>query len=301
MVLYLGDSYMSIKELLSSYQHKNVYIIDYLWYCYKCYYVNKELCNKQGVKTGHLYGVSNLIQRILTIDKHALILIAVDDGSGNRKKLNEQYKANRKENVFDKELWEHSYKLFNDFPNIYFAKCQGKEADDVMYSVSRIKDYDNKFYIISGDNDLIQALDSTTKIVRKVTFKKLEQVITEDSDYYKTRFQDLPAKKVPIYRAIIGDKSDNLPSVKKRFPRKIAYYYAMNYPYLDPSLFNSRECQYLSEITDSEIFKTNLSIMKLELSDIDILNKTKEKSTLQTIEYLELNTFKKWINDNRIL
>ena len=291
---------MSINELLSKFQGKNVFIIDYLWYCYKCYFVNSNLCNKDGIKTGHLYGVSNLIERIMTNDKDSLIIIAIDDGSSNRKTLNEQYKANRKENVFDKDLWDHSYKLFNDFDNIYFAKCIGKEADDVMYSISRIKDYDNNFFIISGDNDLVQALDSTTKIVRKVTFKGYEQVITEDSEYYRSRFQNLPPNKVPIYRAIIGDKSDNLPSIKKRFPKKIAMYYALNYPYLNPSLFNSKDCQYLSEIDNSPIFKTNLEIMKLNKSDVVLLDKLKDKTSLDTIDYLGLHSFKRWIKQNKI-
>lgn len=290
---------MNINELLKKYEHRNVFIIDYLWYCYKCYFVNNNLSNKDGVKTGHLYGVSNLIERILTNDKDALIIIAIDDGSGNRKTLNEGYKANRKENVFDKDLWEHSYNLFNDFDNIYFAKCENKEADDVMFSVSRIKDYDNNFIIVSGDNDLIQALDSTTKIIRKITFKGYEQVITEDSEYYKSRFENLPPSKIPIYRAIIGDKSDNLPSIRKRFPKKIAMYYALNYPMLDPTIFNSKDAQYLSEINNSDVFKTNLQIMKLDRSDVILLDKKEKGITQKTIDYLGLHSFKRWIRNNK--
>lgn len=290
---------ITIHDLLKKYQNKNVFIIDYLWYCYKCYFVNSELCNDYGIKTGHLYGVSNLIQRILTNDKDALIIIAVDSGSGNRKDLNEGYKANRKENVFDKDLWDHSYNLFNDFDNVYFAKCENKEADDVMFSISRIKDYNNNFIIVSGDNDLMQALDSTTKIVRKITFKGYEQVITEDSDYYKSRFENLPPSKVPIYRAIIGDKSDNLPSIRKRFPKKIAMYYALNYPLLDPTIFNSKEAQYLSEINNSDVFKTNLEIMKLSSSDIVLIEKKDKGKTIETIDYLGLQSFKRWIRNNK--
>lgn len=286
----------SVEQILEKYQGKKVFLIDYLWYCYKCYFVNDHLSNKQGIKTGHLYGVANLVERILTIEPDSLILMAIDDGSQNRKLLNENYKANRAESVFDKNLWEHSYNLFNDFDNVYFAICDNAEADDVMYSVSRIKKYNNEFIIVSGDNDLMQSLDETTKIVRKITFKGFEQVITEGSDYYKNRFGELTPSKIPIYRAIIGDKSDNLPPVRKRFPKRVAMYYAENYPVLDTFQFNAKDAQYLSEIDNSQIFKTNLEIMKLKQLNVEVLDKKPKGQTIETIEFLQLYNFKRWVS-----
>lgn len=287
----------SVDDILSKYQGKKVFLIDYLWYCYKCYFVNDHLSNKEGIKTGHLYGVANLVERILTTEPDSLILMAIDDGSKNRKLLNENYKANRAESVFDKDLWEHSYNLFNDFDNVYFAICENAEADDVMFSTSRIKKYNNEFIIVSGDNDLMQALDDTTKIVRKITFKGFEQVITESSDYYKNRFGNLAPNKIPIYRAIIGDKSDNLPSIRKRFPKKIAMYYAENYPKLDTFQFNAKEAQYLSEIDNSQIFKTNLEIMKLRQLSVSILPKKPKGQTFRTTDRLQLHSFRRWISN----
>lgn len=283
-----------INKLLERYQGKYVFLIDFLWYCYKSYYVHEDFENGNGVKTGHLYGMSNLVQRILTIAPDALIIMCEDYGAKERKELDENYKANRKENIFT-DIWDYAHDLYADFPNIQFAYNEGYEADDMMFSISRIKNYNNHFIIISGDNDLMQALDSTTMIARKVTYKGLQNIITPNSDYYKEKFQDLPPEKIPIYRAIIGDKSDNLKPIKSRFPKKVAYYYAKNYPMLDPSIFDPKEAQYLSFIDESELYKSNLKIMQLTPIDINIQIKNKGRSRW-TMDELELAQFKIWAN-----
>lgn len=281
-----------INKLLERYSNKYVFLIDFLWYCYKSYYVHEDFENNEGVKTGHLYGMSNLVQRILTICPDALIIMCEDYGAKERKELNEDYKANRKENIFI-DIWNQAHDLYSDFPNIQFAYNEGYEADDMMFSISRIKDYNNHFIIISGDNDLMQALDETTMIARKVTYKGLQNIITPNSDYYKDKFQDLSPERIPMYRAIIGDKSDNLKPIKSKFPKKIAYYYAKNYPMLDPSEFNAKEAQYLSSIDESEIFQSNLKIMKLV--PIEILLQIKNKGKTQwMIDELQLHAFKIW-------
>lgn len=281
-----------IYTILERFQNKPVFLIDFLWYCYKSYYVHEDFENGNGLKTGHLYGLANLVQRILTLNPGALILMCEDYGAKERKELNENYKANRKENIFQ-DIWQYAHDLFADFPNVQFAYNEGYEADDMMFSISRIKDYGNYFIIVSGDNDMLQALDETTQICRKITFKGLQNVITPNSDYYKDKFQDLLPSQIPIYRAIIGDKSDNLKPIKSRFPKKVAYYYAKNYPMLDPSIFNAKEATYLSSINESQIFKNNLKIM--QLTPIEIFIQQKERGrTPYMIDELNFNQFKKW-------
>lgn len=283
-----------MKELLEKYSGKKVFLIDFLWYCYKCYFVHQNFENRNGIKTGHLYGLSNLVQRIFTLYPDSLIIMCEDCGAKERKELNEDYKANRAERPFG-DVWNYARSLFNDFDNIQFVYNKGFEADDMIFSISREKDYNNEFIIISGDNDLMQALDDTTKIVKSVTYKGLQNVVTPSSEYYIKKFQDIPPSKIPYYRAIIGDKSDNLKPIMKKFPRKIAYYYVMNYPNLDISQFNTRELTYLSSIDNSEIFGTNLKIMQLHKIDVNLREKSNNKETLQTIEDLQLYAFKSWV------
>lgn len=283
-----------MKKLLEKYKNQKVFLIDFLWYCYKCYFVHQDFTNKEGVKTGHLYGLSNLVQRILTLYPEALIIMCEDCGAKDRKELNEDYKANRSEKPFDDNIWSYARNLFSDFDNIQFAYNKGFEADDMIFSISRIKDFNNEFIIVSGDNDLMQALDDSTKIVKSITYKGFQNIVTPDSEYYIKKFQDIPPYKIPYYRAIIGDKSDNLKPIIKKFPRKIAYYYTMNYPNIDITLFNSKELSYLSAIDSSETYKSNLKIMKLSPIDVFLRDKG-ENRTLDTIDYLQLFNFKRWV------
>lgn len=280
-----------MKEILKEYYGEKVFLIDFLWYCHKCFYVHQDFETSTGIKNGHLYGLANLVQRILTHYPNSLIIMCEDCGSKDRKELNEDYKANRKEKPFE-DIWDYAHDLFSSFSNIQFAYHKGYEADDMMFSISRIKDYNNEFIIVSGDNDLMQALDESTTIVKSITNKGFQNVVTPDSEYYIKRFKDIPPSKIPYYRAIIGDKSDNLKPIMSRFPKKLAYYYTMNYPNLDLEQFNSKELTFLSEIMTSEIFKTNLKIMQLK--PIEIFLRKKYNKTIETINKLELNAFKRW-------
>lgn len=282
-----------MKNLLSKYKNQKIFLVDFLWYCHKCFYVHQDLVSKSGIQTGHLYGLSNLVQRILNLYPDSLIIMCEDCGSKDRKELNENYKANRKEKPFD-DIWDYAHALFSDMDNVQFAYHQGFEADDMMFSISRIKDYNNEFIIISGDNDLMQALDESTIIVKSISNKGFQNIVTPDSEYYIKKFKDIPPNKIPTYRAIIGDRSDNLNPIMARFPKKLAYYYTMNYPNLDLTLFNSKECTYLSEIMKSSVFKTNLEIMQLKPIEVNIRNKSGK--TLEMIKELSLYQFGKWYN-----
>ena len=282
-----------MKNLLSKYKNQKIFLVDFLWYCHKCFYVHQDLVSKSGIQTGHLYGLSNLVQRILNLYPDSLIIMCEDCGSKDRKELNENYKANRKEKPFD-DIWDYAHALFSDMDNVQFAYHRGFEADDMMFSISRIKDYNNEFIIISGDNDLMQALDESTIIVKSISNKGFQNIVTPDSEYYIKKFKDIPPDKIPTYRAIIGDRSDNLNPIMTRFPKKLAYYYTMNYPNLDLTLFNSKECTYLSEIMKSSVFRTNLEIMQLKPIEVNIRNKSGK--TLETIKELSLYQFGKWYN-----
>ena len=115
--------------------------------------------------------------------------------------------------------------IIQSLPNVYRVHNSVVEADDLMFSISRIKQFENKFIIYTLDKDLFQAIDSTTFISNHYSNGHFT-LLDDASDYYKKHFRDLEPSQIPYYRACIGDRSDNLPPIQDRFPKKVAYCFA---------------------------------------------------------------------------
>ena len=183
------------------------------------------------------------------------------------------------------------------------------EADDLIYSISRIKDYNNQFIIYSSDKDMYQSIDSTTKVSNSISRCQL-MLIDEYSDKYIDNFKDLAPYQIPYYRAVLGDASDNLPIIRKRFPSKVAYYFAKNMVHkVDDSIvvdkysiqeeLTETQNSNLLEIYKSPVFMNNLKLMKLEpVADIPLVEKDKShQEVINVISNLELRTYLHWISE----
>lgn len=288
----------TLNNLLEEYSGRQVFLIDNLWYMHKCYSVMEDFQNADGYKTGHLYGMSNLIINITTNYPDALILICEDCGSSDRKQLDEGYKANRTQMFSFHSLYSFERNLFQDVPNVYFCFSEGFEADDVLFSVSRIKNYNNQFIIFSGDNDLLQALDDSTKIVRKIVGKKFAVEINAHDEYYNKNYESLEPNQIPVFRAIIGDKSDNLPSIIYRFPKKVAKVFARNYDSNASdgvSELKEKELNLYNQIPLCDRFHSNLEIMRLKPIGCDIREKNYKYTSIDVAGYLQLFKFRDYL------
>lgn len=301
---------MELCDLLNEYYGKNVILIDLSWILYRSYYAFKDLTTQEGEPTGQWYGLVNTIMRLSNSYPDALILL-VDDGCPvERKELNESYKGNREHGVHFEDKHNTVDLLIQPLPNVYRVYHPYLEADDLLYSISRYKDYQNHFIIHTSDKDLLQAIDSTTTWSNKIEGGLLVEY-NNNSTYYIDNFSDLEPWQLPYYRAVLGDASDNLPIIRPRFPSKVAYYFAKNniYKLQDGSIafkklydtpkedLTERQFECLDEIYKSEQFMNNLAIMRLMLVDeIPIIEKNKDLwDTNKLIDELELNQYSKWL------
>ena len=286
----------TLNSLLEEYRDRKVFLIDNLWYMHKCYSVMQDFQNADGFKTGHLYGMTNLITNLQNNFPYDLVLICEDCGTNNRKKLDENYKANREKMFEYGSLFDFERNLFQDLDNVYFCYQDGYEADDVLYSVSRIKDYNNEFIVFSGDNDMLQALDNTTRIVRKIVGREFKIEITEGDEYYNKHYEGLTPAQIPTYRAIIGDKSDNISPILPRFPRKVAKIYAKDNILSETYNLTNKEIRMWHRINETDKFKNNLEIMKLRQIDPQIREKNYKHRSIDVASYLQLFKFKEYLN-----
>lgn len=179
------------------------------------------LRTSQGIPTSICFGFLNSLLQAITSQQPQLIAIAFDRREPTfRHQADANYKADRPETPEDFIVDLENLKELLSAMNLPLITVPGYEADDILGTLAQIGSkagYQVK--IVSGDRDLFQLVDSE----RKISVLYLERnAVKGFADGSYTEF-DPPAveeklgikpSQVVDYKALCGDKSDNITGVK---------------------------------------------------------------------------------------
>lgn len=243
-----------------------------------------------GEPNGHLYGLCQLLRTCYK--KNYLIFICADNKCEWRQELNENYKSNRDSSIRTVDFYKQ-YNLINgllsDLPDSYFLYKENTEADDIMFTGAKIcSELKRQAFVLTSDKDLLQTLDEYVTVVHKVMLNENEEIKYESEEYNKL-FPVRP-KELAYYRAIIGDKSDNIKPVIQRFPKDLAQdiaHYLSEYEWFDIGFFRPKKeshDKWITKLKDNwEQYYNNYRLMWLDKLDyINIMDKP-EKGTYKNI------------------
>jgi len=264
-----------------------LYLIDGHALAYRMYFAltaggggSQRWQTSKGEPTAGIYGFARELLRILEQEKPEYIAVAFDVGKTFRDELFPEYKATREKMPDDLRPQIERIRKMVDAFNIPRLEMEGFEADDVLGSVARIANEQGLgVKIITGDRDLLQLVNNRTTVYLAGD----DQNYIRDEDVVK-KLGVLPHQVVD-YKAIVGDKSDNIPGVmgvgEKTAISLLEKYKTLNgiYEHIDEvekrwktKLEDNKENAYLSR--DLAQIKTDLNI-KLDLEhakahDLDI-------------------------------
>lgn len=171
-----------------------------------------------GTPTSICFGFLKSLLLVLEAERPTAVAIAFDLGLPTfRHKADQTYKADRAETPDDfipdlANLQEILAAL-----NLQVVTAQGYEADDVLGTLARQgnrQGYRTK--IISGDRDLFQLIDETEKITVLYLDKSVLKGSKTIQEYHSEQVEaalGIKPKQVIDYKALCGDKSDNIPGV----------------------------------------------------------------------------------------
>ncbi|HHP7232383.1 MAG TPA: DNA polymerase I [Xenococcaceae cyanobacterium] len=173
-----------------------------------------------GIPTSICFGFINALLQVIEIEKPQAVVIAFDLAHPTfRHEADSNYKANRSETPDDfipdmKNLQELLVAL-----NLSVITVPGYEADDVLGTLAQQGVSEGyRVKISSGDRDLFQLVDDVKDISILYSdpkaFKKPGKNYVEcDRDEVVARLKITP-EQVIDYKALCGDKSDNIPGVR---------------------------------------------------------------------------------------
>jgi len=281
---------------------KNVVIIDALNMFLRSYVVSPHL-NKKGYPVGGTVGFLKSLQKVSRDFEADEVIVAWDghEGSQRKRSMNKDYKGGRKPVRFnrrmidlpeDQEAANKGYQqirlmeYLNLMPVIQLV-ADYTEADDIIAHVVQSKYYEgwNKI-IVSSDKDFFQLCDDDVSVYRPIQKKTLnKQSILDEFKIHPKNFA--------LARAIVGDKSDNLPGVRgaglktvaKRFPYLIREdIYEVSDIIRDCAMQGKKMKIYENIARSEQLLKDNYKIMQLYYPNIRPINRAMMDKALQDFE-----------------
>ncbi|HEV3922987.1 TPA: DNA polymerase I [Streptococcus pneumoniae] len=170
--------------------------------------------NAAGLHTNAIYGFQLMLSHLLERVEPSHILVAFDAGKTTfRTEMYADYKGGRAKTPDEfREQFPFIRELLDHMGIRHYELAQ-YEADDIIGTLDKLAEQDGfDITIVSGDKDLIQLTDEHTVV--EISKKGVAEFEAFTPDYLMEEMGLTPAQFIDL-KALMGDKSDNIPGVTK--------------------------------------------------------------------------------------
>jgi len=194
---------------------KKVILIDGNNLLFRSYYATAYsgniMRNSKGFPTNGLYGLVNMLNKIIKEENPEYIIVAFDKGKTFRHEEYKEYKDGRSATPDELKM---QFKVAKELVPLMGIKCfeiDNYEADDIIGTYCNIIEKDDNFIgtIVSSDKDLLQLISDQID----VKLLKQKDYIRMDKNVFKETYGIEPINMIDL-KGLMGDPSDNIPGVK---------------------------------------------------------------------------------------
>lgn len=174
-------------------------------------YTGNIMRNSKGFPTNGLYGLVNMLNKIIREEKPEYMLVAFDKGKTFRHEKYLDYKGGRNETPDDLKKQFSVAKKLVPLMGIKCFEIDNYEADDIIGTYSKMALIDPEFEttIVSSDKDLLQLINEETE----VKLLKQKDYIRMNEETFIDTYGIKPIRMIDL-KGLMGDASDNIPGVK---------------------------------------------------------------------------------------
>jgi len=199
--------------------HRTIFLLDGHALAYRTYFAltrggtgGQHWITRDGEPTAGVYGFASVLLRILEQERPDYLMVAFDTGKTFRDDLYSDYKGTREKMPDELVIQMVRVRQLVDAFNIPRIELEGYEADDVLGSVAvKAVDAGLGVKIITGDKDLLQLVND--RVMVSLPGKSL----SDAKDYLRDdviEFIGVRPDQIVDFKALVGDKSDNIPGVR---------------------------------------------------------------------------------------
>jgi len=283
---------------MSNKDNKTLVLVDGSSYLYRAFHAMPALTNSKGEPTGAVYGVTNMLRRLLRDYDPAHVAVVFDaKGKTFRDEMYPEYKANRPpmpDDLRGQIEPIHAIVRAMGFPLLCI---DGVEADDVIGTLAKqAEEQGMKVIVSTGDKDMAQLVNDHVTLVNTMTETEM------DPDGVVEKF-GIPPERIIDYLALIGDTVDNVPGVPKVGP-KTAVKWLEKYGSLDEIIkhadeFKGKVGEYLRDSLEQLPLSHELVTIKCDV-EMDLKPLQLERAEPDTEALRELFSemeFRTWLSE----
>ena len=256
-------------------------LVDGSSYLYRAYHAMPELTNSKGQSTGTIYGVVNMLRKLLRDYQPSHIAVVFDaKGKTFRDEMFPEYKANRPPMPDDlREQIEPIHAIVRAM-GLPLLMVDGVEADDVIGTLAQqATEQSIKTVISTGDKDMAQLVNQYVTLINTMS-----NTLTDVSAVHEK--YGIAPNRIVDYLALMGDKVDNIPGVPSVGP-KTATKLLQQYDSLDGVIAHADEVkgkmgEKLRETAPQLPLSYELATIKL---DVDLEGDTPNNLIAQGLQY----------------
>ena len=293
-------------------QDKPVFVlIDGHSLAFRAYYAflysrHGALCTSTGIPTSICFGFVNSLLQVIESEQPQYLAIAFDLPEPTfRHQADTNYKANRSETPEDFIPDLANLQELLTALNLSIVTAVGYEADDVIGTLAQ-QGANNGYAvkILTGDRDMFQLVDDERAIsilyTDNKTIKAGKGYAQIDRQAVIDRLQITP-EQVIDYKALCGDKSDNIPGVKgigdKTAVKLLSQYQTLENVYQNLAEIKGAVNKKLTTDRDSALHSQHLATivldvpLKVALSECELTKAAAEpaQAILQKLEFTKLS------------
>ncbi len=180
---------------------------------YRAYHaLPPDLSTSQGELTNAVFGFTSMLLNVLSEEKPDYIAVAFDTGKTFRHEEYKPYKAHRAK--MPEDLAGQLVRIHQvvEAMGIPILEVEGYEADDVLGTLAaQAREKGIRVLIVTGDTDAFQLIDENTRVV--TSRRRFSDMVVYDEAAIEARYGLKPEQLVD-FKALVGDKTDNIPGVK---------------------------------------------------------------------------------------
>ncbi len=200
---------------------KKLLLIDGSSFLFRAYHAIPPLSNAEGMPTNAIFGVANMLRRLISDHKTDYFTVVFDAPGGSfRNELYSEYKAHRPPMPDDLRVQIQPLHDLIRAMGLPLIMESGVEADDVIGALTHLAvDAGFQVVISTGDKDMAQLVSD------QVTLENTMSNTVTDVQGVIDKFGVTP-EQIIDYLALMGDSADNIPGVPKVGPKTAAKWLA---------------------------------------------------------------------------
>jgi len=194
-------------------EDKRLILIDGHALAYRAFHaLPDDLTTSRGELTNAVYGFTSMLLKVLEDEEPTHIAVTFDKGPTFRHEIYEAYKAHRAKMPDELRTQMDRVRAVVETLDMPIYEQEGYEADDLLGALSRqAEDEGVDTLIVTGDMDLLQLVDDHTRVL--TSRWRFSDTVIYDVQAVRDRYDGLEPKQLVDYKALMGDKSDNIPGV----------------------------------------------------------------------------------------